>query len=129
MTEKEKFIVVLFSHDLDRAWSALGLAITAASMGMETTMVFTFWGLNIIKKNDGGMKDKGLMRKMKEANLPSIDELIAMAKAMGVKFIVCTSTWGLMGLDENSFRSEVDGVGGTAYWLAEASKSKLAFFI
>ena len=27
-------------------------------------MFFTFWGLNVIKRNEGGIKSKGLMRKM-----------------------------------------------------------------
>ena len=33
-------------------------------MGMEVSMFFTFWGLNVIKKNEGGIKSKGIMRKM-----------------------------------------------------------------
>jgi len=33
-------------------------------MGMEVSMFFTFWGLNIIKKNEGGIKSKGIIRKM-----------------------------------------------------------------
>jgi peroxiredoxin family protein len=27
-------------------------------------MFFTFWGLNVIKKNEGPIKSKGIMRKM-----------------------------------------------------------------
>jgi len=64
MTEKEKLTIVVFSGDLDRALAALILATTGASMGMDVSMFFTFWGLNIIKKNEGGIKSKGLMRKM-----------------------------------------------------------------
>ena len=62
--EKEKLSIVVFSGDLDRALAAFMLATTAASMGMEVSMFFNFWGLNIIKKNEGGIKSKGLMRKM-----------------------------------------------------------------
>jgi len=62
--EKEKMTLVVFSGDLDRALSAFMIATTGASMGMEVTMFFTFWGLNIIKKNEGGIKSQGLMRKM-----------------------------------------------------------------
>ena len=62
--EKEKLTIVVFSGDLDRALAAFILATTGASMGMEVSMFFTFWGLNIIKKNEGGIKSKGLMRKM-----------------------------------------------------------------
>ncbi len=64
MAEKEKLTIVVFSGDLDRALAAFILATTGASMGMDVTMFFTFWGLNIIKKNEGGIKSKGLMRKM-----------------------------------------------------------------
>jgi peroxiredoxin family protein len=64
MAEKEKFTLVLFSGDLDKALAAFILATTAASMGMEVTMFFTFWGLNVIKRNQGGIKSRGIMRKM-----------------------------------------------------------------
>ena len=62
--EKEKLTIVVFSGDLDKALAAFILATTGASMGMEVSMFFTFWGLNILKKNEGGIKSKGLMRKM-----------------------------------------------------------------
>jgi len=62
--EKEKLTIVVFSGDLDRALAAFMLATTGASMGMEVSMFFTFWGLNVIKKNEGGIKSKGIMHKM-----------------------------------------------------------------
>ena len=62
--QKEKLAIVVFSGDLDKALAAFILATTGASMGMEVSMFFTFWGLNIIKKNEGSIKSKGLMRKM-----------------------------------------------------------------
>jgi peroxiredoxin family protein len=64
MAEKEKLTIVVFSGELDKAMAAFILATTGASMGMEVTMFFTFWGLNIIKKNEGSIPGKGLMRKM-----------------------------------------------------------------
>lgn len=160
MAEKEKLTIVVFSGELDRALSAFILATTGASMGMEVTMFFTFWGLNIIKRNEGGIRSKGLMRKMfnfmnrggskrlkisrfnmfglgtsmikrlmKDINMPSLDEFITMAHQMGVKMIACTTTIGLMGLSENSFRSEVTSLAGAAYFLGEARGSKVALFI
>jgi len=62
--KKEKLTIVMFSGDLDKALAGFILATTAASMGMEVSMFFTFWGLNIIKKNEGSIPSKGLMRKM-----------------------------------------------------------------
>jgi peroxiredoxin family protein len=64
MAEKEKMTLVVFSGDLDKALAAFILATTAASMDMEVTMFFTFWGLNILKRNEGPIKSKGLMHKM-----------------------------------------------------------------
>jgi len=62
--KKEKLTIVMFSGDLDKALAGFILATSAASMGMEVSMFFTFWGLNIIKRNEGSIKSKGLMRKM-----------------------------------------------------------------
>jgi len=160
MAEKEKLTIVAFSGDLDRALSAFILATTGASMGMDVTMLFTFWGLNIIKKNEGGIKSKGLMRKMlnfmnrggpkrlklskfhmfglgtwmmkklmKESNVPSIEEFITMAQQMGVKMVPCSTTCGVMGLEQDSFRSEVESLAGAAYFLNEARQSKVTLFI
>ena len=160
MAEKEKLTLVVFNGGLDHAQAAFIIATTAASMGMEVTMFFTFWGLNIIKKNEGAIKSKGLMRKMlnlinrggtkrlklskfnmlglgtmmmkklmSEVHSPSIDELITMAKQMGVKLIACTTTCGVMGLSEDSFRSEVENLAGAAYFLGEARQSKVTLFI
>jgi peroxiredoxin family protein len=62
--EQKKLTIVMFSGELDKALAAFMIAATAASMGIAVTMFFTFWGLNVIKKNDGKVKSKGLMRKM-----------------------------------------------------------------
>jgi peroxiredoxin family protein len=51
--EKEKMTIVVFSGELDKALAAFIIATTGASMGMEVNMFFTFWGLNILKKNEG----------------------------------------------------------------------------
>jgi peroxiredoxin family protein len=64
MADKEKMSIVVFSGDLDKALAAFMLATTGASMGMEVKMYFTFWGLNVIKKNEGKIESKGLIRKM-----------------------------------------------------------------
>ena len=64
MAEKEKMTIAVLSGDLERALAAFMLAVTGASMGMEVSMFFTFWGLNIVKRNEGSIQSKGLMRKM-----------------------------------------------------------------
>jgi NADPH-dependent 2,4-dienoyl-CoA reductase/sulfur reductase-like enzyme/peroxiredoxin family protein/rhodanese-related sulfurtransferase/TusA-related sulfurtransferase len=46
---KDKTIIV-FSGELDRAIASFIIANGALSMGRKVTMFFTFWGLNILKK-------------------------------------------------------------------------------
>jgi peroxiredoxin family protein len=160
MPEKEKFTLVLFSGDLDKALAAFTMATTAASMGMEVTMFFTFWGLNVIKRNEGGIKSKGMMQKMlntlnrggsrrlkmskfnmfglgtwmmkklmKQKNMPSVDEFIALAQEMGVKMVPCSTSCGLLGLPDDVFRSGIMSQAGAAYFLNEARQSKVTLFI
>ena len=69
---------------------------------------------------------KGLM---KEVNMPSIDEFIAMAQKMDIKLIACTTSCGVMGIPEDAFRSEVTSIAGATYFLSEARESKVALFI
>jgi len=64
MAEREKLTIAVLSGDLERALAAFMLAITGAAMGMEVSVFFTFWGLNIIKRNEGSIKSRGIMRKM-----------------------------------------------------------------
>ncbi len=60
----EKVTLIMFSGDMDKALAAFNLAIGASSMGMEVSIFFTFWGLNLLKKNEGPIKSRGIMRKM-----------------------------------------------------------------
>ncbi len=62
--KRQKATIVLFSGEMDRALAAFTIANTAAAMGMEVTVFFTFWGLNVIKKPGKARGGKGWMRKM-----------------------------------------------------------------
>jgi len=160
MAERESVTLVVFSGELDKALAAFNIAIGAASMGMEVSMFFTFWGLNIIKRNEGSIRSKGVMRRMlnfinrggskrlhlskfhmlgmgtwmmkrlmKDVNFPQLEELIAMAKEMGVKFIACTTSMGIMGISKEAFIPEVDSFAGVATYLAEAREGRVNLFI
>ena len=156
----EKVTLVVFSGELDKALAAFNIAIGAASMGMEVSIFFTFWGLNIIKKNQGSIRSQGIMRRMlnsmnrggpkrshlskfhmmglgtwmmkrlmKDVNFPQLEELMAMAKETGVKFIACTTSMGIMGISKEAFIPEVDNFAGVATYLAEAREGKVNLFI
>lgn len=156
----DKVTLIMYSGELDKALAAFNIAIGAASMGMEVSIFFTFWGLNVIKKNEGPIKSRGLMRRMLnfmnrggserlplskfhmfglgkwmmkrlmiDSRIPTLEESISLAKEMGVKFIACTTTIGMMGLTKESFIPEVDRYAGVATYLEEARESKVNLFI
>jgi peroxiredoxin family protein len=71
-----------------------------------------------------------MMKKlMRESNMPSVGEFIKMAEEMGVKMLPCTTSCGVMGVDESAFRSEIGSMAGAAFFLNEARQSKVALFI
>ncbi len=158
--EAEKATIVVFSGELDRALAAFNIATTAASMGMEVTMFFTFWGLNVVTKekvkgsdkdalqkmmgmmNKGGARrlklsrmnmfggGKAAMKKlMRDYHMPSLEEMIPMAKELGVHFLACTTSMALMGLSEEDFIPEVEEFVGAATYVGKASDARINLFI
>ena len=70
-----------------------------------------------------------MKRLMQDVKSPQLEEMIAMAKDMGVKFIACTTSIGIMGLSKEAFIPEVDSFAGVATYLAEAKEGKVNLFI
>ncbi|MEK5414802.1 FAD-dependent oxidoreductase [Paenibacillus sp. FSL L8-0708] len=62
--------MVVFSGDLDRAIASFIIANGAASSGKKVTMFFTFWGLNIIRKDEKVPVNKNFIGKMFGAMMP-----------------------------------------------------------
>ena len=62
--EKDTATIVVFSGELDKALAAFVVATSAASMGMKVNMFFTFWGLNVVKKEGGLLRGRTIMEKM-----------------------------------------------------------------
>ncbi|ASA20650.1 CoA-disulfide reductase [Paenibacillus donghaensis] len=60
---KEGATLIVFSGDLDKAIASFILASGAAAMGKQVTMFFTFWGLNLLRKDEGPrIKKRGIDR-------------------------------------------------------------------
>ncbi|MCL4479658.1 MAG: DsrE/DsrF/DrsH-like family protein [Deltaproteobacteria bacterium] len=59
-----KASIIVLSGDMDKVIAAFNIAIGAASSGMDVTMLFTFWGLNVLRKDKIGANAKGIMQKM-----------------------------------------------------------------
>jgi NADPH-dependent 2,4-dienoyl-CoA reductase/sulfur reductase-like enzyme/peroxiredoxin family protein/rhodanese-related sulfurtransferase/TusA-related sulfurtransferase len=62
--EKSNKTMVVFSGDLDKAIAAFIIANGAVAMGSKVTILFTFWGLNIIRKPEKVSVKKGIVDSM-----------------------------------------------------------------
>ena len=56
--------IVCFSGDLDKVLAAFVIANGAAAMGSKTTIFFTFWGLNALRRDNPPSVSKGFMDRM-----------------------------------------------------------------
>ncbi|CAM3951474.1 CoA-disulfide reductase [Mesobacillus thioparans] len=83
--------MVVFSGDLDKAIATFIIASGAAAMGKEVTLFFTFWGLNILKRNDAPSTEKDMMAKMFSMMMPKGANDLPLSKmnmgGMGAKMI------------------------------------------
>ncbi|MGL4740693.1 MAG: CoA-disulfide reductase [Sarcina sp.] len=83
--------LVVFSGELDKAIASFIIATGAAAMGKKVTMFFTFWGLNILKKENKPSVKKEGMEKMFDIMLPSHSGKLPLSKmnmgGIGAKMI------------------------------------------
>jgi len=155
---KDKMTIILFSGDLDKAIAAFTLATTAAAGDMDVTIFFTFWGLNILKKSRYTFSKKQnflqkmfnfmstsslpitrlnflglgpwMMKKlMKKSRMASLEDLMALAQQLKVKYIACTTSCGILGLSRESLLDEVGEFAGAASYLVEAREARINLFI
>ena len=155
--EAKKASIVVFSGDMDKVMAAFIIATTAAASGIETTMFFTFWGLQALKKkvstgrtlfermlsmflrdidgigpsklNMGGMGRWMFKKMMKQHQVATLPELRQMAVDLGVKLLACQMSMDVMGIRREDLIDEVTDVVGAATYIAEANQSHITLFI
>ena len=154
----QKCSLIVFSGDMDKVMAAFIIATTAAAMGMETTMFFTFWGLNAIKKgeltgqgvfgrmmglmNRGGIDRIGpskfnfggigrwmFKKMMRDKGVTPLAELRQQAIDMEVTFLACLMSMDVMEVTKEDLLPEVKDVVGAATFIAEAKQSQIQLFI
>lgn len=154
--ELEKCSLVICSGDMDKVMAGFIIATTAASMGRETAMFFTFWGLKAIQKgnptgsnffermlsvmNRGGIDRIGpsrlnfggigrwLFKKMmKDKGVMPLAELRQVALDLDVKLLACEMSMDVMGIKREDLIDEVADIVGAATYCGLALEGKTLF--
>lgn len=156
--EPKRCVLILMSGDFDKAFAAFTIASTAAAMGMETTIFFTFWGLKAIQK--GNLTGKGLFgrmvgimnrggidrigpskfnfggigrwmfkKMMRDKGVVSLPELRQQCIDLGVKFLVCKTSMDVMEIETEDLIPEAREVVGAATMIAATENSQIQLFI
>jgi peroxiredoxin family protein len=146
-------LAIIAGHGtLDAAYPPLILATAAAAMDMETAIFFTFYGLEILKKDKANklqvapianpampmpvpnivgmlpgmtaMATSMMNSWMQKANVAKLGELLEIALESGVKLIACQMTMDVMGIKKEDM---IDGIeiGGAATFLEFASQNAI----
>jgi peroxiredoxin family protein len=77
----------------------------------------------------GGLGTRMMKTVMKQHRMPGIPELMETAQDLGVRFIACTTTMGLMGITKDTLIDGVDQLAGVSTYLAEARQGSVNLFI
>lgn len=153
---KDGATMVVFSGDLDKALASMIIASGAAAYGKQVTLFFTFWGLSVLKKqkvkksglakmfdimlpnsanklplsnmNMGGMGSAMIKHIMKRKNVDSLPDMIEQAHKLGVKFVACTMSMDLMGIEKEELFDFVE-YGGVATFIGDSEKANMQLFI
>ena len=160
-SEKEqkipKLAIIATKGTLDMAYPPLILATTAAALGWDVGIFFTFYGLNIIHKEKSkhlqvapignpampmpvpnivgvipGMTAMGttVMKRMFDSHhVATIDELLEMTVDSGVKMWPCGMTLEVFGYKQEDFIDGVQQVCGAAHFIGYAQDADVSLFI
>jgi peroxiredoxin family protein len=156
MTTK-KMALIATKGTLDWAYPPFILASTAASLGWEVQVFFTFYGLQLLRKDLSsikispvanpampmpvpmpvlvqvlpGMESMATMmmkNKMKSKGVASLDDLRNVCIEADVKMIACQMTVDLFEFDKNDFIPQAE-FGGAATFLGFAGDTDVCLYI
>ena len=77
---KKGMTIVVFSCDFDKAVAAFTIANGAAAMGIDATLFFTFWGLNVLRRQESVPVSKTLIERMFGFMMPRGPNKLALSK-------------------------------------------------
>jgi peroxiredoxin family protein len=150
--------IIASKGTLDWAYPPLILATTAAASGMDASVFFTFYGLNIIHRDYerllkvspvgnpdmpmpvpmptfvtalpgmGPVATRMMRAKFRSKHVASIRELLESAQDLGVRLIACQMTMDVFGYGPDDFLDGVEFAGAAAF-LAEARQAHVTLFV
>lgn len=147
--------IICWSGDLDRVWPQYILATTGASYGLRVTMFCTFWGLFPLKRpevkvtgdnwmtkmlgaanrehlshlNFGGLGAKMMRKVASDKKVAPPEELMSVARELGVRIAPCQMTMDLLGLRREHLIDGIEEPLGAAAAMAEMQRSSIQLFI
>lgn len=153
----KKMAIIATKGALDMAYPPLILASTAAALGWEVQVFFTFYGLQLLRKDLSGiaisplanpampmpvpmpvivsilpgmeaMATSMMKAKMKKKGVASLTELRTVCQEADVKFIACQMTVDLFDFSRDDFIDNID-YGGAATFLKFAGETDVCLFI
>jgi peroxiredoxin family protein len=154
-TTPKKMAVIATKGTLDWAYPPLVLASTAASLGWDVGVFFTFYGLNIVHKTKSksiGIVPVGnpampmpvpvpnllgalpgmtpfatfmMKKKFKDHGVASIPELTELCFEAGVKMMPCAMTMDVFGYKKTDFMEGCQDICGAAHFLSWASDADI----
>ena len=145
----ERVAIVFHSGDTDKLYSALIIANGALAMGMEASIFFTFWGLQRLRKdaswamppaglNKGPLSKMHMLglgkwminRRMRKANVASLEKMMSDFTELGGKVMACDMTMDIMGIHKEDLREDLIGeYCGVGTFIQEARNSTVSLFI
>ena len=148
-----KLCIICSKGSLDMAYPGLVLANAALMEGIDVTMFFTFWGLDIINKKKmnslkatplgnpsmgmpnivgvlpgvTAMASSMMKKEIEKLDFPPVDEFIEMIHDAGGKMYGCRMAMDMMKLEKEDLCEEVDDVIGAMEFMEMSEGAQVLF--
>ncbi len=153
----KKMAIIATKGTLDMAYPPFILGSTAAALGYEVQIFFTFYGLQLLRKDLSdvkisplgnpampmpvpmpvmvqmlpGMETMATMMmkdKLKKKGVASLEELRSLCQEADVKFIACQMTVDLFDFEKSDFIENIE-FGGAATFMEFAGDTDICLFV
>lgn len=151
--EQRKLCVICSKGTLDMAYPGLVLANAALMEGIDVTMFFTFWGLDMINKKKmkhlqvspignpsmgmpamlgvmpgaTAMASTMMRKEIEKLQFPDVEEFLEMITDAGGKLYSCKMSMDMMKLDKDDLFEGVEDVVGAMEFMEMSDHAQIIF--